>query len=486
MVLEIYLDPCTVNSRKVLVGLDMAKAQYHYNFINYFEGGHKDPNYTKNVNPCQTVPAAVDGDLHLTESNAILQYAAETNDSSLYPKDLKQRALVNRWLLMEASAWFPSCYIYLIQNVVQPLLGNEPSKEAIDAEAPRWEKHAAILDAQLGKTKWLAGNDITIADIAVAAPMHLWEASKMPVSKYPNLERWIRDIEKLPEWQKTQPAVEKALLPNKQVRATFNYTQDVTPKLTELYFYESEKAKDIHEPGDAAHEMPVWDGWEKAAQFSVDKHGFSIHDFESKYPDGKWEDDELMREKFYPEVVEFLKKAVGATRVLVFDHTIRTNRNAQKPLQDEKNTSQRAPVSLVHCDYTAESGPVRVQQLLKDEAEDLLSRRVAFLNVWKPLNKVEENPLAMCDVESSPPDDFFKLYLRYRERTGENYVMRHNPAHRWYYFPEMTADKVILLKTFDSDENRARFVGHSAFKDPTSKPDAPIRESVEIRTIAFF
>ena len=487
MGLEIYLDPCTVNSRKVLAGLDLLKAPYNYNFINYFEGGQKDPSYTKKINPFQTVPAATDGDLHITESNAILQYAADTVGSPLYPKDLKKRADVNRWLLMEASVWFPSCYVYLIQNVVQPLLGGQPSQEAIDAEAPRWEKHAAIMDEQLGKTKWLTGNDLTIADVAVASPMHLWEASKMPLDKYPNLKRWMKDIEALPEWRKTQGAVEKALLPNKkQVRATFNYTKDVTPKLTELYFYESEKTKDIHEPGDAAHEMPVHDGWDKAADFSVDREGFQINDFDSKFPEGKWDDDELVRENFYPEVVEFLKKTLGAKRVLVFDHTIRTSRNAQKKLTQETNTSQRAPVSLVHCDYTAESGPVRVRQLLEDEAEELLSRRVAFLNVWKPLNKVEENPLAMCDVQSSPSDDFFKLYLRYRERTGENYVMRHNPAHKWYYFPQMTPDKVIILKTYDSDGSRAKFVGHSAFKDPTSKPDAPIRESVEIRTIAFF
>lgn len=270
------------------------------------------------------------------------------------------------------------------------------------------------------------------------------------------------------------------------VTANFNYTKDVQPKLTELYFYEDPKAATIHEPGDAAHEMPVHDGWDKAKEFSEDVHGFSIHDFDSQFPREKFEDEELVREKFYPEVVEFLKKTVGAKRVLVFDHTIRTAKNSQKKLTQETNTSQRAPVSLVHCDYTAESGPTRVRQLLKDEAEDLLSRRVAFLNVWKPLNKVEENPLAMCDVRSSPDDDFFKLHLRYRERDGENYVMRHNPEHKWYYFPEMTPDKVILLKTYDSDEKRARFVGHSAFKDPTSKPDAEIRESVEIRTIAFF
>lgn len=95
-------------------------------------------------------------------------------------------------------------------------------------------------------------------------------------------------------------------------------------------------------------------------------------------------------------------------------------------------------------------------------------------------------PLAMCDVDSAPADDFFKLYLRYRDRTGENYVMRHSDRHRWIYFPDMVPEQTILLKTYDSDKSRAQFVGHTAFEDPTSKPDAPFRESCEIRTICFF
>jgi len=230
----------------------------------------------------------------------------------------------------------------------------------------------------------------------------------------------------------------------------------------------------------------VHNGWDRAREFSIDKEGFALKDFTSSFPNDKFDQDELVREKFYPEVVEFLKKELGAKRVLVFDHTIRTKANQKKKLTDQSNTSQRAPVALVHCDYTAESGPVRVKQLLPDEADDLLSRRTAFINVWKPLNKVEEYPLAMCDVTSSPPEDFFKLYLRYQDRTGENYVMRKNDKHNWVYFPEMTPDQSILLKTYDSDKSRAQFVGHSAFVDPTSKPDAPARESCEIRTICFF
>jgi glutathione S-transferase len=499
--LQVYLDPCTVNSRKVLAGLDLLGTQYNLNHVDYLTGAHKSPEYLK-INPNATVPSAVHDDLAITESNAILQYAADLGDCPAYPKDLKKRADVNRWLLWEASVWFPSCYVYLVEYVVKPLLKAEPDQSVIDAQAPRWHQLAGILDAQLSKTKWLTGDDVSIADIAVAAPMHLHAAQRLPLDGHPNLKRWMTEgIENLPCWQKTQAAVDRVLLPSAaaaeldattesmiaqtEVRSTFNYTKEVD-KLTELYFYDCEAAKDIHEPGDDPHEMSVTDGWYRADSFSVDKEGFSIHDFKSAYD--QWEDDEAVKATFYPEVVEFLKRTTGAKRVLVFDHTIRSKSNEAKKLTQETNTSQRAPVMVVHCDYTAESGPLRVRQLLKDDAEELLSRRVAFFNVWKPIHRVvEERPLAMCDVTTSPPEDFFKLYLHYRDRNGENYVMRYSPKHKWWYFPKMTPDQVVLLKTYESEtDGRARFVGHTAFEDPTSPPDAPFRESIEIRTMAFF
>jgi len=454
-----------------------------------------------------TVPAATDGDLVCTESNAILQYAAEHSPKGeqLYPKDAKLRAAVNRWLLWEASVWFQSCYIYLVEYVVKPLLKAEPDQAVIDKEAPNMNKLAGILNDQLGRTKYVAGNNITIADIAIASPMHLAEDSRIPLEKYPNLARWYKDIQSLPAWQKTQPAVDKALLPHKaskthgtngehrsgsvpdSVRSTLNYTKQLPDAPPEIYFYEDSKGKykNVHEPGDDPHEVTFHNGWGLAEKFHHDIHGFSLQSFSPAYS-GAWEDEESVRSKFYPEVVNFLEKTTGASRVLVFDHTIRTRKNIAKKLTQETNTSQRAPVPLVHCDYTAESGPTRVKQLLPDEADKLLSKRVAFLNVWKPLAPVKEMPLAMCDVTSSPPEDFFKLFLRYRDRTGENYVMKYNEQHKWWYFPDMTAEQVIILKTFDNDQGKAKFVGHSAFEDPTSAKDAPFRESIEIRTIAFF
>jgi len=65
--------------------------------------------------------------------------------------------------------------------------------------------------------------------------------------------------------------------------------------------------------------------------------------------------------------------------------------------------------------------------------------------------------------------------------------MRYSSAHRWWYFPKMTPENVLLLKTYESEtDGRARFLGHSAFEDPNTPPDAPVRESIEIRTMAFF
>lgn len=328
---------------------------------------------------------------------------------------------------------------------------------------------------------------------------HLWEASKLPLDKYPNVKRWLTEgVEQLDSWKNTQGAVNKALLPNgvrttpvssahsstpSSVRTTVNYSQKLDAP-TEIYFYETDKAKNIHTPGDAPVEISVHNAWPTASSFTLDTNGFSIHSFPATH--SNWTSDDAVSSSFYPEVVSFLQKTTGASKVLVFDHTIRSERNATKPLTDEKQTSQRTPVMLVHCDYTAESGPLRLQQLLPSEASGLMTHRYAFINVWKPLNLVEERPLAMCDTTSCQDDDFFKLYLRYRDRVGENYVMRHSERHKWWYFPGMDEGMCVLLKTFDSKEDVSRFVGHTAFVDPGSRAGAPMRESVEVRTICFW
>jgi hypothetical protein len=95
---------------------------------------------------------------------------------------------------------------------------------------------------------------------------------------------------------------------------------------------------------------------------------------------------------------------------------------------------------------------------------------------------VRDMPLAICDAGSIARRDFVPVELKH-----EVYMLTHNPAHRWYYFPLMRADEAILIKGFDSlEDGRARFTAHAAFRDPRCPAGAPPRESIEARALAFF
>ena len=266
------------------------------------------------------------------------------------------------------------------------------------------------------------------------------------------------------------------------VRATLNYSVDngIPP---DYYFYEPDPSVQLNPPGTDVRQVDVHDGWPQVDRFSLDREGFELHDFIGRFD--QFDDDASIHAQFYPQVIDHVQRHTGAKRVVVFDHTIRKRLPADLKVQTEV---QRPAVLLVHSDYTVASGPQRVRDILGREAEPLLQGRVAFYNVWKPLyQRVEELPLAMCDATTHDPADLLRMDLKYRERTGEIYVMRHAPQHRWVYFPKMEVHHALLLKTYDSStDGRARFMGHSAFEDPNTPPGAPRRESIEVRTMAFF
>jgi len=268
----------------------------------------------------------------------------------------------------------------------------------------------------------------------------------------------------------------------RDVRATMNYTVD-NGSPPDYYFYEPDPGTRLNPPGTDVHEVLIENGWPRAEQFRVDREGFEIHPFGARFD--QFDDDDSIKRVFYAQVVDFVKRHTGAGRVEVFDHTIRKRLPADLKQQ---TTVQRPAVMLVHSDYTVKSGPQRVRDIVPGDADELLQRRVAFYNVWKPLyRRVEELPLAMVDATTHDEGDMLRMDLKYRERTGEIYVMRYSPKHRWVYFPQMEASDALLLKTYDSEtDGRARFMGHSAFEDPRTPPDAPKRESIEVRTMAFF
>lgn len=214
---------------------------------------------------------------------------------------------------------------------------------------------------------------------------------------------------------------------------------------------------------------------------SLDAKGFELRRQASQVRD--FYDAEEVKRVYYPELERLVMQATGAQSVVVFDHTVRGNAEAVRGQTDIKE-----PVSRAHNDYTAQSALRRARDVLPpDEAPRLLRHRFVEVNVWRPIRgPLQRTPLAVLDAASLGADDLVATDLIYRDRRGEIYYVAHRPEHAWYYFPEMLADEVLLLKGYDSDARRAQFAPHAAFEHPGTPPDAPPRESIEARTFAFF
>jgi hypothetical protein len=264
------------------------------------------------------------------------------------------------------------------------------------------------------------------------------------------------------------------------VEATLNYFA-ASPEKPVIYTYEPPpgipRATGKSEP----HSVPIRNA-RLAGDLSLDRQGFQLIRQETEVQD--FYDPAEVKEVYYPEVEFLLKKATGAEKVVVFDHQVR---NIQLSKQGAKNA--REYVWVVHNDYTAKSGPRRVlDHLAAAEAEGRLRHRFAEINAWRPIRgPVESTPLALCDAQSIAPKDFVPTDFVYRDKVGEVYRFTYNPNHRWYYFPRLERNEVILLKCYDSKEDgRARFSAHSAFDDPTTSPGAAPRESIEVRALVFW
>ena len=212
----------------------------------------------------------------------------------------------------------------------------------------------------------------------------------------------------------------------------------------------------------------------------LDREGVELVEFLDT-PEDEHDTASLIRD-FYPRVEELVARETGATRVHAFDHNLRSSEKAAI-----RSTPALAPVWLAHNDYTENSGPQRVRDLLNDEAESLLAGRFSVVNCWKPIHGTAfDAPLAVCDAQTINPSDMLETDLRYPDRTGEIYSFAYSKDHRWFYYPEMTPEEALLIKGYDSAPDLARFTAHTAIRPVGSSHDLPPRQSVEVRTLAFF
>jgi hypothetical protein len=264
------------------------------------------------------------------------------------------------------------------------------------------------------------------------------------------------------------------------VEAELNYLGPMTER-PRYYAYETgpeTRSNMTHEP----HRVPIHSLRPIQSEIDLDQEGFELVEHRSAVRDF-WNDEEV-REVYYPEARRFIAELTGASRVFIFDHL---QRRHVPGLVDRMPGGPRQPATRVHVDHTARSGPQRVRDLLGDKAEELLKGRVQVVNMWRPIRgPLRDAPLAVCDARTVDPKDLVPSDLVYRDRVGETYSVTWNPAHRWYYTPEMRTDEALLLKIADTRTDvQARFMPHTSFTDPTTPPDALPRESIELRTLVF-
>jgi hypothetical protein len=265
-----------------------------------------------------------------------------------------------------------------------------------------------------------------------------------------------------------------------EIVAALHYTADTGVKPVNETFGPNNIRRRVTGEGDV-RQMKIRDGRPVKDEFDLEVTGFEFVDHETRVRD--FFDPEELKRVYYPEVEALIKKVAGASRVVVFDHTLRSGDEAEREAR-----LVREPVLNVHNDYTEWSGPQRVRDILPDEAEGLLKRRFAIIQVWRAINQpIESNPLAIADARSLAAGDLIRAERRYPNRVGETYRVGYNPEHRWYYFPRMRRDEALVFKVFDSaTDGRARFTAHSSFVDPTTPAGARPRQSIEARTLAFF
>jgi len=261
----------------------------------------------------------------------------------------------------------------------------------------------------------------------------------------------------------------------------------------------------------------------------IELHGFELLQRTLQRPDLQFLDNRQVVQEYYPECAEIVRQATNATQAFGFDHNIRWTAGKDSGRRIAGGQQVQRPIHVVHGDYTLVSAPQRLRDLANPpgvndtlrsvlaEGESLLTtdvvsrtlnerKRFALINVWRNIDhsSVMSDPLALCDGHTVAPDDLVVFEIHYHDRIGENWLAKYSPYHEWWYYPLMTREEVVLIKQWDSAGGLAQSGGvqadssagnrdapctfsfHTAFRDPNTLTDAPDRQSIEVRCVAFF
>ena len=203
--MKLHYGTLSSSSRRVLITAKRLGIELELNALD-LRNAHDRQALIK-LNPNNKVPVFVDGDFVLWESIAIMQYLCDrTPGQTLYPSEPRARAEVNRWLSWAQAHWAPTVGAISWEHVWKKLaLGAGPDADQLKRQESFFHQFAAVLDGHLAQRTWLAGEALTLADIAVATPLQMIKLARLPVQQYANIQAWFARVAALPEWLATEP-----------------------------------------------------------------------------------------------------------------------------------------------------------------------------------------------------------------------------------------------------------------------------------------
>jgi glutathione S-transferase len=209
--MKLYYSPLSSNSLKARVAASLLDIPLELVNVELPKGEQRRPEYL-GINPMGKVPVLADGDFVLPESAAIMVYFAESKPgNTLYPAERHARAEVNRWLFWASNHWGPAIGALVIEKWLKPqFFHSESDPVQIKRQEDLIQGFAKVLEEHLAKRQWVAGNTLTLADIAIAGSFAT--PLKLPIESCPHIATWFERIRALPAWQAAMPPAMPAKL----------------------------------------------------------------------------------------------------------------------------------------------------------------------------------------------------------------------------------------------------------------------------------
>jgi len=223
---------------------------------------------------------------------------------------------------------------------------------------------------------------------------------------------------------------------------------------------------------------------------TLEREGFALVNHKTSVRN--FEDGELIAEVYLAEIAELMRSVTGASAVYMQSNWVL--RAESKPIHAVASVAggkhahhSMKTGSFLHMDYDTPAADLWTKRVLADAG--VVQRpagRLLLLTAWRAISAPpQDKPLALLDRRTVDEDDLIREEIALPHVTWHGYQLKHNPAHRFCWWSNMTADEVILFSNHDDRITGFSAAPHTAFDNPNCPPNSPTRHSIEVRGYCF-